>query len=387
MKNLQFLPLFLLLLSSAWFDSSAQTGGIKVKGIVLDSITREPVPFANAFFANTTIGTTTNDKGEFSLNFPKAISAELVLSQLSYNLKKLPVYENNKDSVLIVLMHPKATNIKEVNIIGKRNPSRKYYLRIFNQYFLGDASQLNCVIENPGVIEFRKEGNRIFASANTPLIIRNIRLGYYLKYYLDYFVFNDVADFDETKDNLAWYGFQGSALYNKMTSRSQDIQQQWSDNQAKTYRGSFGHFLSCLYKDELPANNYLVFRAGIPDSLPKEIIVDSVFYYDEVKGEQSYLHYAMWKNLRLFNRTKLDEASQKRSLRIGDSLLVFRDIRETPLVLYDDEITLFYIGKGILEFNSQGTYQIYNSDLTWGALDSKKKIINLLPLDYQPEIK
>lgn len=387
MKNQQILPLFLLLLLSSWFDTVAQSNGIKVKGIVLDSITREPVPFANAFFANTTIGTTTNDKGEFSLSFPKAISAELVFSQLSYNLKKHLIDSNYKDSVLVVLMHPKSTNIREVNIIGKRNPSRKYYLRIFNQYFLGDAGQLTCILENPGVLEFRKEGSLIFASASMPLIIKNIRLGYYLKYYLDYFVFNDVADFDETKDYQAWYGFQGSALYNKMTSQSQEIQQQWSDNQSKAYKGSFGDFLSSLYKDELPANNYLVLRAGIPDSLTKEIVIDSVFYFDEAKVQQKYLRYAMSKNLRLFNMTRLDELSQKRSLRFGDSLLVFRDTRETPVELYDDEITLFHIGKGILEFNSQGTYQIYNGDLTWGALDSKKKIINLLPLDYQPEIK
>jgi hypothetical protein len=382
MKYLRILSALVVLIASSWLDTAAQLTNIKVKGVVLDSITREPVPFANAFFANTTIGTTTNDKGEFSLNYPKAISAELVFSQLSFDLKKLWIDAKYKDSLLIILMHPKATNIKEVNIIGKKNPSRQYYLRIFNQYFLGDAGKLNCVLENPGVLEFRKEGSRIYASASTPLIIRNTHLGYYLKYYLDYFVFNDISDFDETRDNQSWYGFQGSALYSKMNSRVQEEQQQWSDSRTEAYQGSFGHFLSCLYMDSLPANSYLVLRAGIPDSLPKEILTDSVFYYDEAKLAQKYLHYAMWKNLRLFNRTKLEEVSQKRSLRFADSLLVFRDTRKTPLELYDDEVTLFHLGKGLLEFNSQGTYQVYNSDLIWGALDSKKRIINLLPLDY-----
>ena len=42
-----------------------------ISGVVIDSLSQEPVPFANIFFANTLIGTATDVNGEFHIrNIP-----------------------------------------------------------------------------------------------------------------------------------------------------------------------------------------------------------------------------------------------------------------------------------------------------------------------------
>jgi hypothetical protein len=55
----------LLILSSICFGQESKN---QIKGVVTDSLTREPVPYANVYFANTSIGTSTNEKGEYSLS-------------------------------------------------------------------------------------------------------------------------------------------------------------------------------------------------------------------------------------------------------------------------------------------------------------------------------
>ena len=60
----------------------------KLTGVVQDSATHQPLAFASVFLANTTLGATTTEQGEFV--FPKvpAGSYELVGSYVGYNLSK-----------------------------------------------------------------------------------------------------------------------------------------------------------------------------------------------------------------------------------------------------------------------------------------------------------
>ena len=60
--NKRIYCLFLLLLFLSGFDGQ----NITVKGIVTDSITGEALPYAELFIQGSTLGTTTNEKGQFS---------------------------------------------------------------------------------------------------------------------------------------------------------------------------------------------------------------------------------------------------------------------------------------------------------------------------------
>ncbi|MFT7297720.1 MAG: hypothetical protein ACI81S_000903 [Sphingobacteriales bacterium] len=81
MKLKTFLPtFFLIILSSLLFG---QTG--KIKGRVSNRINNQPVPFANVVVENSTIGTISNDDGNYSLENLKPGTYNLICSFLGYS--------------------------------------------------------------------------------------------------------------------------------------------------------------------------------------------------------------------------------------------------------------------------------------------------------------
>ena len=60
----------------------------EIRGVVLDGNTNLPLEYVSVQFDQTTIGTTTNQKGEFRLNNTN-IKTPLIISYLGYNTKVL----------------------------------------------------------------------------------------------------------------------------------------------------------------------------------------------------------------------------------------------------------------------------------------------------------
>ena len=78
MKKLSFIFLFLLLAALA----KAQT--TKVWGQVIDGSDGKPIPFAAVYFEGSRIGTSTDDKGYFTLNARDSTLNKVVASMLGY---------------------------------------------------------------------------------------------------------------------------------------------------------------------------------------------------------------------------------------------------------------------------------------------------------------
>ena len=395
-----FLPLIFLV---SVIHLTGQENFNAIRGVVIDSVTKEPIPYLAVFVPNTTIATLTNMKGEFSMARLPLSTVELAFSHLNYGLKRVWIANAlKKGTSLTILMKRKAFDIKEVEIAAKRNrraeADRQYYLGIFYKFFLGDTKNSVCKLINPEVLRFRKEGSRIIASARYPLQITNNRLGYQLTYYLDYFVFNDSDDYNLTSKNMSFYSFQGISLYEALKAEDDVTSRKWAHNRNEDFSGSLGDFLSCLYNNQLSGHGYSVIKAGVPDSLMEEkisvadtnekikeprVIIDSVFFFDSKINESLYLYYLPMSPYPINDQTGMLGKPDCKSLKCRDTLLIFKDRRDS-LFLYDDEISLFYIGHGDLEFYPNGDYQIFNGDLFWSSLEAKKKIIRILPLDYQP---
>jgi hypothetical protein len=91
---------FTLLLSLLGIASLTRAQFI-VTGTVLDSASREPLVSASVFCQNTTLGTTTNKLGEFSLNL-KSGGYDLIFSYTGYQTQTIRVTENNKLEILLI---------------------------------------------------------------------------------------------------------------------------------------------------------------------------------------------------------------------------------------------------------------------------------------------
>ena len=90
MKTLNFnlLLLFVLFFSSV---ASAQTGS--VKGLLLDEISNEPIPFANIIIKGTTKGTATDFDGNFLIEGIEPGFVQLQISVVGYKPKNFRRYK------------------------------------------------------------------------------------------------------------------------------------------------------------------------------------------------------------------------------------------------------------------------------------------------------
>lgn len=111
---LRFLYIGLILLSSASID--AQT----VKGFVKSSDKGELLPGVSITVKGTTVGTTTNANGEFSLKIAKPNSV-LVFSFIGYTVKEIPI---NNQSEINVILQTSEVSLDEVVVIGYGQVSR-----------------------------------------------------------------------------------------------------------------------------------------------------------------------------------------------------------------------------------------------------------------------
>lgn len=82
--------IFFSLLCGISFFSHAQ---FVVTGTILDSSSREPLPFASVFCQNTTLGTYTNKLGEFSITL-KSGGYDLIITYTGYQTQTIRVSDN-----------------------------------------------------------------------------------------------------------------------------------------------------------------------------------------------------------------------------------------------------------------------------------------------------
>ncbi|MFZ4411856.1 MAG: DUF5686 family protein [Bacteroidales bacterium] len=92
-----------------------------IVGKITDANTNEPIPFANVFFKGTTIGTTTDFDGNYSLK-DKNSSDSLTVKVLGYISKAKKIKKHQKQTLDYQLV-PTSFNLNEVLIKAGENPS------------------------------------------------------------------------------------------------------------------------------------------------------------------------------------------------------------------------------------------------------------------------
>lgn len=111
-----FFLFFFIAVSHAGF-----TQVTKIMGKVIDSGTKEPIPFANVFFTGTTIGITSDFDGNYSLE-TKTPSDSLVASYMGYLKQSKKIYPNRFQEVNFELQSQNI-DLPEVTILAGENPA------------------------------------------------------------------------------------------------------------------------------------------------------------------------------------------------------------------------------------------------------------------------
>ena len=269
-------------------------GQSTITGIVVDSLTMEPLPTATVYVNSTTLGTTTNNDGLFELKdvpFPCTV----VFSFVGYHPQALDLTRN--PGKLTIRLKPNI-ELPEVVVSGKENMISKEDLEYFRRMFLGDDQWgRNATIMNENVLmvdnqikytvftrpagrtSFRRQyytndvvivsdtyidtikvKKRYFkAWAYEPLIIDLPMLGY--EVHVDLVKFEIESDNAQTQRDLLGYFYYKP--YEKLKKRrAKSIQ----ENRLKAYYGSTQHFLRSFAKNQLTENGYVL---ALPNQVKK----------------------------------------------------------------------------------------------------------------------
>jgi hypothetical protein len=234
-----------LLAGPAW-------GQARLSGVVLDSLTRQPLPFGTVFLANTTLGATTDDAGRFAFARVPAGTYEVVASYVGYQLRRQVVTVGIQPQELAFQLPASANALREV-VVRPHPNNPNDYLKFASTFLGGTSFSRQCRIRNPDAVrvDYDLDSNELTATCSDYLTVENRALGYRVKYYgLDFHL-----NFREQ-----WMSFYGSPVFEPMKARSRKEQRRWEANRQQAYIGSLTHFLRSVQANEVESQGFKVQR-------------------------------------------------------------------------------------------------------------------------------
>jgi hypothetical protein len=256
-KIVSLCPLWMIVFVSICALTNSFAQNVTLTGKVTDEKTGKPLPFANVFINNSTIGTNADENGNYRLPNLNVGNLEMVVSFLGYETVKqtLRFEQGGVKNVLFKLRE--GQQLQGVTIFARKNKKREKNLKIVTRELLGSSrfSKL-CVIKNPEVLRVSEDDDgHIVAQSSSPLIIENYALGYRIH--------QDIDDFDYFGGKV-YYG--GSTRFELLVPKDSLQKKQWRANQKVAYQGSLKHLLASMVSDSLIEQGFKVYQV-IPDSL------------------------------------------------------------------------------------------------------------------------
>ncbi len=230
---------FLITLSTSSFAQNKWT----LTGTVVDESNKEPIPIVNIYISNTTIGTTSDNKGMFRIPAIPFESITVVFSCIGFEtVTKQVIFKDDKTLHLNVEMEEMAYDLPSINVVEKENEEWQRNFRVFSLQFLGNNYDPDeSEITNPYSINFSStfEG-KLTAECKVPLVILNDYLGYKITYHLKEFVYHN--------PNLKFYG---TMFFKENLSPDSEKADKQLRNRQFAYAGSMRHLLKTM-------NNFFV---------------------------------------------------------------------------------------------------------------------------------
>lgn len=213
-----------------------------VKGVVLDAQKNTPIPNVSVFLNTTSIGTVTNENGNFSLTIPNGKN-ELIASSIGYETNAQTISSTDASFFITIKLQLKTEVMETVVIEPYEKDGWRKWGRFFIESFIGTSDLAkDCRIKNTGVIKFRhsKTNKVLSAFADEPLIIENRALGYTIRYQMETFQY----DF-----KTSYLLYAGYPFFQPMKGNS-GRQKRWENKRSEVYAGSIMHFMRAVYRNK-----------------------------------------------------------------------------------------------------------------------------------------
>jgi hypothetical protein len=227
-------------------------------GRVIDKITQEPIETVAVYFDNTTIGTTTNEKGEFSISYTDATQSTLVFSYLGYQMVLISDYRT-KNNITIELIEANVA-LNPVHIEYDDGLTRNQKLRLFRKEFLGTSKYgKSCKIVNEDdlVLKYDKKNKALYVSSQVPIKVKNRALKYEVAYDIIDFEVNyryiDIVKKEFIPNSVTYLG---TSFYKNINGSEK---RKTIKTRELVYKGSVQHFMRSLFNRNIREEGYAVF--------------------------------------------------------------------------------------------------------------------------------
>lgn len=230
--------------------TSMALGQRVLKGRVLDADKNIPVPKASVFLNTTSIGTVSNDQGDFTLTIPEG-KYELIISSIGYETYNQPLKAGDLPGPVLIRLNPRSGLLQAVTIEPYEKDGWQKWGAFFTDNFIGTSAMAkNCRIKNTRVLHFinSKKNNQLSAFADEPLIIENKALGYTLTYQMEKFTY------DFTSHYLLYTGY---AFFQPMEGK-EGRQKKWTKARDEVYYGSMMHFMRSVFRNKIAEEGFEV---------------------------------------------------------------------------------------------------------------------------------
>ncbi len=376
---------------------------LHVSGTVVSADTHLPVVAANVYLNNSTVGTLTDEKGQFTIaHFPNG-RFDLVVSFIGYETYHITLQSNQLPGHIAISLKPATQELQEVVVETYDKNGWKKWGRLFLDNFMGtSANARNCKLKNPGDVHFRYSNKQqmVIATGADLLIIENKALGYVLKYNLTRFEYRKAS---------GEFFIQGYALFENMVPRNTRQENAWLEKRKNAYYGSMMHFMRSLFQNKIIEQRFEVRKMVTLTDQQKDrykkryenrlddpdnpIPQDSLPFYESVIGQYNYSRVLVNKLLKGDDIAYLVD-----SVTIGfdfdDRLqIVYREKQNPrehrPIVSNSpaygpDYSEIYLLHKKALAVLGNGSFFDGGDLMISGHWSWSEKMCNKLPYDYWP---
>lgn len=348
----------------------SQSNDFYISGTVFNKESNQPLQGASVFAQNTTLGTTTNAEGKFSLQLP-AGGYELVITFTGYTTESKRISSADAENRnLYFELKPKEKEMETVSIVATsevKDGWKKFGDFFLDQFIGKTVNSASCKITNPEVLKFyfSKKKNRLKVLATEPLLIENKALGYNIKYTLDSF-----THAYETQVSL----YTGYPLFEEMTVANNEQKNTWEMARQKAYKGSILHFMRSIYKKELREEGFEIqFLITYKD---RELEKDTAF---KLKNIYAALNY------------QKDDSTQTIEIKPNQNKIGVIYTKEKPAVGYlvenkpastDFQFSILNFSPAVSIVIEQNGYYFEQNDLAISEYWTWDKVADQLPYNY-----
>ena len=342
-----------------------------ISGKVRDSKTLEPLPFANVYINNTTIGVAANQDGEYLLkNVPTGIN-EIVFSFVGYQTNTTKIRANDGETIkLNIKLKQVEKELENVSINSTRDKDWEKRMRRFQRVFLGETKNAaNSKILNAWCIELNEDKSsgikrELTATSTQPIEVENLALGYK--------VFYDLKAFSSTSD---YYKFNGNVFFQAIKTTDSVQASRWTKNRLDAYRGSTRHLFKAILDNRLTEEGFLMY--AFKSEFQKKTMRSTVFSQDLNRILTAYNPSGFFLPGRYPGEFKVT-LKPKIEIHYLKASTAFRTYSDVMVPVSNIELTWGYV-----EVDQNGIILNPKSLITSGHM-GKSRVADLLPYDYVP---